>query len=77
MTTRPIALVVLAACASGLLAEEPKLTNAARVFPTSQPAYKRPSQYHAFTMRLSPDGKHVLYTRPVAGTKQSDDRSAS
>jgi len=55
MTTRLIALVILVACTTGLLAEEPKLTKATRVFPNSQPAYKRSNQYHAFAMRLSPD----------------------
>ena len=76
MTTRLIALAVLVACTTGPLAEEPKLINATRVFPTSHPTYKRSNQHHAFTLRLSPDGKHLLYTRPVAGSEQSDDESA-
>jgi len=78
MIARLIAVLVFAACATNVLADEPKLANATKVFPASQPTYKRPNQYHAFAMRLSPDGKRVLYTRPVAGTKKSDedDRSA-
>jgi len=81
MTTRRIpfqliAFVVLAACTAGLFADEPKLANPKPVFPTSQPAYKRPGQYHAFAMRLSPDGKRLLYTRAVSGSEQADDRSA-
>jgi hypothetical protein len=67
MTTRliafqPIALAVFAVCTAGLLADEPKIENPKRVFPTSQPVYKRPNQYPAFSMRLSPDGRRVLYT---------------
>lgn len=78
MIARLIAVMAFAACITNVFADEPKLANAAKVFPTSQPAYKRSNQYHAFAMRLSPDGKRVLYTRPVAGTEQADgdDRSA-
>jgi hypothetical protein len=76
MMTRLIALAVFAVCTAGLLADEPKLANPKPVFPTSQPAYKRPGQYHAFAMRLSPDGKRLLYTRAVSGSEQADDRSA-
>ena len=76
MTNRLIALAVLLGCTTSLLAEEPRLANAARVFPASQPAYKRSNQYHVFAIRLSPDGKQLLYSRPVAGSKQSDDESA-
>jgi hypothetical protein len=77
MIARLIAVLAFAACAANVFADEPKLANATKVFPTSQPVYKRPNQYHAFAMRLSPDGRHVLYTRPVAGTEPSDvdDRS--
>jgi hypothetical protein len=80
MTTRLIAFrliaaVVLASCATGLFAGEPKLENPKRVFPTSQPVYKQPNQYPAFSMRLSPDGKRLLYTRSVSGSEQADDRS--
>ncbi|MCY2931063.1 MAG: hypothetical protein NTV86_16565 [Planctomycetota bacterium] len=70
-----VALVVVSACAAGLRADEPGLANPVRVFATSQPAYKRPGQYHAFAMRLSPDGKRVMYSRPVAGGGQADARS--
>jgi len=77
MIVRLIAVMAFAACTTNVLADEPKLSNATKVFPTSQPAYKHPNRYHAFTMRLSPDGKHVLYTRPVAGTKQSDEDDGS
>ena len=76
MTTRRIALAVLAVCTAGLLADEPKLAKPQRVFATTPPAYKRPTQYHAFSMRLSPDGQRVLYTRPVAGNEHADDQSA-
>ena len=78
MIARLIAVMAFAACTTNVLAEEPKLANATKVFPTSQPEYKRPNQRHAFAMRLSPDGKRVLYSRPVAGTEQADedDRSA-
>jgi hypothetical protein len=44
----------------------PKLANSKPVFPKEPPSYKRPNQYYPFAMRLSPDGKRVLYTRPVA-----------
>lgn len=74
--TTVLVLMVLAACTAGLLAEEPKLANVTRVFPTTEPAYKRANQYHTFKMRLSPDGKRVLYSRPVAGSEKADDRSA-
>ena len=76
MTIRLIALAIIVACTTGLFAEEAKLANATKVFPDSRPAYKRPSQYDAFTMRLSPDGKRLLYTRPVAGGEPSDYDSA-
>ena len=76
MTNRLIALMVLMTCATALFAEEPKLTGKVRLFATSQPAYKRPNQHHAFTMRLSPDGKRVLYTRLVIGDEKPGDRSA-
>jgi len=45
----------------------PKLVNARRVFRQGDPLYKRPNQFHAFAMRLSPDEKHVLYSRPKPG----------
>jgi hypothetical protein len=76
MTNRLIVLMVLTTCTTALFAEEPKLTGKVRLFATSQPAYKRPNQHHAFTMRLSPDGKQVLYTRQVAGSEKSNNRSA-
>jgi len=65
-----------AAPTTGLLAGKPKLTSPTRVFPTSPPAYKKTNQYHFFSMRLSPDGERVLYTRPVAGSEEADYRSA-
>ena len=52
-------------------------TDATKVFPTAAPAYKRSNQYHAFAMRLSPDRKRVLYTRPVPGTEPSDEADRS
>ncbi len=76
MTSRLIALAFFAASTASLPAGEPKLANATHLFPTSRPAYKRANQYHAFTMRLSPDAKRVLYTRPVGGGDQADEQSA-
>jgi len=76
MTTRLIAFAVFAACTAGLFAGEHKLVHPKPVFETSQPVYKRPNQQHVFSMRLSPDGKRLLYSRPVAGNENSDDRSA-
>ena len=67
---------VSAARTTGLAAGEPKLTSPTRVFPTSPPAYKKATQHHFFAMRLSPDGKRVLYIRPVAGSEKADYRSA-
>jgi len=61
-----VLLCVLTA-ALGFAAEGPKLVNPKRVFPKGDPVYKRPTQYHAWAMRLSPDGKHVLYSRPKPG----------
>lgn len=75
-TTRMIGLAVIAVCAGGLSAGEMKLANPKRVFPTTQPAYKSPTQHHAFAMRLSPGGKLLLYSRPAAGSEQADERSA-
>ena len=60
--TRMIALAVIAACVTGLPADEPRLANATRIFTLSQPAHTW-NKYHAFTMRLSPSGEHMLYTR--------------
>ena len=74
MTTRLAALVVLA-CTAGVFAGQPRLVNPKPVFAGSPPAYKRPNQYYLFAMRLSPDGKRVLYSRPVAGSEQADHRS--
>ena len=45
-------------------APEPRLTNAKRVFPKGGVRWKRPAQYSFWAMRLSPDGKSILYTRP-------------
>jgi len=42
----------------------PKLADERRVFPKAEPAWKRPAQSSLWAMRLSPDGKNVLYTRP-------------
>ncbi len=67
------ALTAGAALAAG---GEPKLANAKRVFVGAQPDYKTPTQRHAFTMRLSPDCKRLLYTRRTAETAQADRRSA-
>ena len=51
----------------GVLA--PKLVNERPLFTGDIPAYKRPNQYAAWSMRLSPGGKHVLYSRPKPGQK--------
>ncbi len=40
-----------------------KLVNAKRGFPQGEPLYKTPNQYYLWAMRLSSDGKHVLYPR--------------
>lgn len=45
-------------------AVEPRLTNAKRVFPKGGVRWKKPTQYSFWAMRLSPDGKSILYTRP-------------
>lgn len=50
--------------ASAALAAGPRLTNPRRVFPTGGVTYKRPTQRHVWAMRLSPSGRHVLYSRP-------------
>lgn len=76
MTIRLMAITMCMAWTTSMFAGEPMLVNPKPVFSTSQPAYKGPNQYHDFSMRLSPDGKRVLYTRPVAGSEQSDQRSS-
>lgn len=76
MRTRLTVIVMFAACTTGLFAGEPKLVHPKPVFSTDQPGYKKPNQYHVFSMRLSPDGKRLLYTRPVADTAGADDESA-
>ena len=62
---------VLVDAAEGELPAAPKLVNERPLFVGEVPAYKRPTQYAAWSMRLSPDGTRVLYTRPAAGV-QSD-----
>lgn len=76
MKVQLIILAVSAVCTAGLLADEPKLVNSTPVFPGLAPGYKRPNQQHIFSMRLSPDGKRVLYSRLVIGEEKPGDRSA-
>jgi len=44
-------------------ASGPELINERRVFPEGEPMWKKPRQYHVWAMRLSPDGKRLLYPR--------------
>ena len=45
------------------LGAEPRLLNAKRVFPEGNVRWKEPRQYSLWAMRLSPDGRNVLYAR--------------
>ena len=76
MRTGLTAIIVCLVWTTGLFAGEPKLVHPKAVFETSQPVYKQPNQYHAFTMRLSPDGQRLLYTRPVEGSAGAEGQSA-
>ncbi|MCK4625108.1 MAG: hypothetical protein KAV00_07355, partial [Phycisphaerae bacterium] len=62
-TTRMAVLCILWAV-STCAAAEPKLINEKRVFPKGDPVWKKPRQYSLWAMRLSPDGKHLLYSHP-------------
>ena len=71
-----VVITVLCGATAFATAGEPKLANAKRVFAGAQPVYKRPRQYTAFTMRITPDGTRLLYSRRTAETEQADNRNA-
>lgn len=51
--------------AASALAEGPTLAKEKPVFAGKAPVFKTPGQSSAFAMRLSPDGKHLLYVRAM------------
>ncbi len=60
-----IALWLVCALSVSALAGDAKLINEKKVFAASQPVYKTPMQYHIFSMRISPDTKHLLFSRLI------------
>ncbi len=61
------AFLLVAVCllwaAPACLADDPHLVNERPVFAEGAPKYKTPGQFGVFAMRLSPDGKSLLYPR--------------
>ena len=58
-------VLALALPVSVCLAAEPKIIKERRVFPEGDPQWRRPRRPSAWGMRLSPDGKRILYPRPT------------